>query len=189
MHKIEITAMPKLQVENVGDKSSVKNKKRESPIELSFPEPVQWEKVALKIKDGRQELEIFYNKNHIITADYIRLGFFVGKKQQKPDRQWGFLCALAVLAATDIKQATAENMRSMITQNKTISVNNVQQVKKLFVERLQDIFKTHNDPFQDKRDYYEPRFTIQPEPTLRREKLWPQGGPLNENRADEYSEE
>jgi hypothetical protein len=183
--KLEISKMPEVVVRNVEDNTPAKDKKRESPIELSFPEPVQWEKVTLKIKDGRQELEIFYDNSHIITADYIRLQFFTGKKQQKTDRQWGFLCALATLVATDIKQATAENMRSMITKGKTVSANNVQQAKKSFAERLKVIFQTRDDPFHDTRDYYEPKFAILPEPSLRREKLWPQGGPLNENRGDE----
>jgi len=188
VQKIEITAMPKLQVENTSRNPYQESGKREAPIELPFPEPVQWEKVTLKIKDGQQELEIFYDNNHIITADYVRLGFFSGKKQQKQDRQWGFLCALATLAATDIKQATAENMRNMVTTGKTLSINNVQQAKKSFVERLKDIFQTRNNPFRDTRDYYEPRFTILPEPSLRREKMWPQGGPLNENRAGDEAD-
>ncbi len=183
--RLEISKMPELIVRNIEDNTLAKGKKRKPVIELSFPEAVKWEKVILKIKEGKQEVEIFYDNSYIITADYRQLRFFVGKKQQKPDRQWGFLCALSVLAATDIAQATAENMRFMITENKTLSINNVQQVKKLLVERLQDIFKTHNDPFQDKRDYYEPKFTIQPEPALRREEIWSQGGPLNENRGDE----
>ncbi len=180
--KIEITAMPKLQVENMGENVSG-GKKRESPVKLSFPEPVRWEKVALKIKEGRQEVEIFYDNGHIITADYIRLGFFSGKRQQKPDRQWGFLCALASLAATDIKQATAENMRCMITENKTLSINNVQQAKKSFAERLRLIFQTRDDPFRDTRDFYEPKFAISPEPSLRQEKVWSQR--LRENRSHE----
>lgn len=188
VQEIKITAMPELVVRNAETNMPQKSKKRESPIELSFPELVQWDKVMLKIKEGRQEVEIFYDNSHIITADYRQLRFFVGKKQQKPDRQWGFLCALSTLAATDIKQATAENMRSMLTKNKTLSINNVQQVKKLFVERLQDIFKTSDDPFHDRRDYYQPKFTILPEPTLRREEVWAQGGRLNENRADKDRE-
>jgi hypothetical protein len=185
VQKIEITAMPEVPVRFIGNTPLTQNKNREAPIELAFPEPVQWEKVALKIKEGKQEIEVLYDKSHIITADYIRLGFFSGKRQQKPDRRWGFLCALATLAATDIKQATAENMCGMITQGKTLSVNNVQQVKKSFVEQLQIIFKTRDDPFQDRRDYYEPKFAILPEPSLRCGEVWPQGGRLNENRGNE----
>lgn len=185
VQEIKITAIPEVPVRFVGNTPFAQNKKKETPIELSLPEPVQWEKVTLKIKEGKQEIEILYDNSHIITADFVRLGFFSGKRQQKPDRQWGFLCALATLAATDIKQATAENMRSMIAQGKKPSANSVQQAKKSLVERLQSIFKTRDDPFRNTREYYEPKFAILPEPSLRRKELWPQGGPLNENRGDE----
>jgi len=160
-------------------------------IELSFPEMVQFEKVILKVKEGMQEIEIFYNNNHLQTADYIQLGFFTGKKQQKQDRQWGFLCALSVLSATDIQQATAENMRRMVAANTNITLNigNVYQIKRTLVKRLRAIFKTDDDPFHDRRDYYHPKFTILTAPELRREEIWAQGGRLNENRADENSKE
>lgn len=169
----------------VGSAPSAQSEKKESPIKLSLPKPVQWEKAELKIKDGRQDLEIFYDKSLIMTVDYVRLGLFSGRKQQKSDRRWGFLCALATLAATDIKQATAENMRGMITKGKNISTNNVQQAKKSLVKWLQDTFETREDPFRDNRVYYEPKFALSPEPALRREEPWPQGGRLNENRGDE----
>jgi hypothetical protein len=186
--KIAIVSVPELPVRLVGDNTPAKGKKRASAMELSIQEPVQWEKVTFKIKEGRREVEIFYDYSHIITADYIQLSFFVGKKQQKPDRQWGFLCALSTLSATDIKEATAENMRRMITGNKTLSINNVQQVKKSVVERLKEIFKTADDPFRDERDYYHPKFIILPEPSLRQEEVRPQGGRLGENR-DNWDDE
>lgn len=184
VQEIKITAMPEVPVRLVGNIPFSQSRKKEAPIELPFPEPVQWEKVVLKIKDGRQELEIFYDNSKIITADFVRLGFFSGKKQQKPDRRWGFLCALSTLSTNNFQHATAENMRSMITPGKTISANNVQQIKKSFVEWLQDTFKTRDDPFRDNRAYYEPKFAILPEPSLRHEEVWPQGGKLNENRGD-----
>jgi hypothetical protein len=152
---------------------------------------VQWEKVLLKIKEGMHEMEIFYDGKHLRTTDYTQLGFFTGKKQQKKDRQWGFLCALSVLSATDITLATADKMRDMVAANSnlTLSTGNVHQIKRTLVKRLRALFKTDDDPFHDRRDYYEPRFAILPEPALRHEKVWPQGGRLNENLAYEDSEE
>ncbi len=168
-----------------------RTKRARHTIELSFPEMVQWEKVMLKMKEGMQEIEIFYNGNHLQTADYTQLGFFTGKKQQKKDRQWGFLCALSVLSATDISSATADKMRDMVAANSnlTLSTGNVYQIKRTLVKRLRAIFKTDDDPFHDRRDYYYPKFTILPEPSLRREEIWPQGGRLNENRTHEDNEE
>lgn len=160
-------------------------------VELSFPEIVQWEKVTLKIKEGMQEIEIFYEGKHLKTVDYIKLGFFTGKKQQKQDRQWGFLCALSVLSATDIRQATADKMRNMVAVNSrtTLSTGNVHQIKRTLVKRLRSIFKTDGDPFNDRRDYYDPKFTILPEADLRRPEIWSQGGRLNENRSSKDNEE
>jgi len=160
-------------------------------IELSLPEMAQFEKVMLKMKEGMQEIEIFYNGNHLQTADYIQLGFFTGKKQQKQDRQWGFLCALSVLSATGIQQATADKMCRMVAANTntTLSIGNVHQIKRTLVKRLRALFKTDDDPFHDRRDYYHPKFKILPEPALRREEVWAQGGKLNENLTSENNEE
>ncbi len=153
-------------------------------IEIKLPEIARWEKIELKVKEGLQEIEIFYNGRFIQKADYIQLGFFSGKKHQKPDRQWGFLCALSVLSATDIKQATADKMRNMVAVNSGVSLStgNVHQIKRTLVKRLRAIFKTDVDPFHNRRDYYLPKFTVLPEPDLRRAEIWTQGGRLNENR-------
>jgi len=159
-------------------------------VEIVLPEIAQWGKVELKIKEGLKEVEIFYDGTFIQSADYAQLGFFSGKKQQKPDRQWGFLCALSVLSATDIKQATADKMRNMVAVNSkaTLSTGNVHQIKRTLVKRLRTLFKTDEDPFHDRRDYYQPKFTILPEPDLRRAEIWAQGGKLNENRQHEETD-
>ena len=130
-----------------------------------------------------QDVEIFYDGTLIETADYRQLGFFTGKKQEKPDRQWGFLCALSALSATDITQATADKMCKMVAINShaTLSVGNVHQIKRSFVKRLRQLFNTGDDPFYYNRFYYQPKFTILPEPILRQKEVWPQGGKLNEN--------
>ncbi|OGF60525.1 hypothetical protein A3C05_03440 [Candidatus Giovannonibacteria bacterium RIFCSPHIGHO2_02_FULL_45_40] len=168
-------------------------RKNKATIKLSFPELVKWERVMLKMKDGMREIEIFYNKKHIKTADYIELGFFIGKKQQKQDRQWGFLSALSVLAGTNhIEEATPEKMRTMITSTsdqKNITAGSVHQIKSNLAKQLQMVFETNDAPFHDRRDYYEPKFTILPEPDLRREEPYPQGGRLNENRGYEDGDE
>jgi hypothetical protein len=162
-------------------------KRTRHTIELSFPEAVQWGKVTLKMKEGMHEMEIFYNGKYIETTDYIQLGFFTGKKQQKKDRQWGFLCALSVLSATDITLATADKMRAMVAVNSklTTSTNNVHQIKSTLVKRLRALFKTDDNPFNDGMGYYDPKFKILPEPNLRREELWKTGGRLNENRSSD----
>ncbi len=156
-------------------------------IELSFPEKVNFEKVTLKMKEGLQEMEIWYNGKHLETADYIKLGFFAGKKQQKPDRAWGFIAVLSALQATDITRATAENMKPMVVAESGVSLStaNIHQIKKTLTNRMRAIFKTDDNPFHNNKKYYEPRFTILPSPTLRHEEVWQQGGKLNENLPNE----
>ncbi len=168
-----------------------RNKRARHTIELTFPEIVQWEKVTLKMKDGMQEMEIFYDSKHLKTADYTQLGFFTGEKRRKQDRQWGFLCALSVLSATDIRQATTSTMCKMVAINTetTLSIDNVHQIKRTLVKRLRAFFKTDDNPFHDRRDYYQPKFTIKSEPALRQKEIWSQGGRLNENRSSEDNEE
>ena len=95
-------------------------------------------------------------------------------KQKKKDRQWGFLCALSVLSATNITLATADKMRDMVAVNSKASLTkaNVHQIKKTLARRLRSLFKTSDNPFYERRDYYHPKFTILPEPELRQEEIW-----------------
>lgn len=155
-------------------------KRKPSTINLSFPEPVKWEKVTLKFKDGNQDIEIFYDKEHIQTVDYIKLGFYSGRKQQKTDRTWQFLVALSVLSSTDIKRATPNNLQSMFVSR--VSSENVQQIKRQLVKKFRDLFVTNEDPFHEYQGYYSPKFKICAEPDLRKENLWPQGSRFNDER-------
>ncbi|EKD86918.1 MAG: hypothetical protein ACD_37C00101G0004 [uncultured bacterium] len=161
------------KLQNVVDEKQQKKGIVKLPKGISL----EWEKVELKMKEGMREIEILYNGKHIKTADYVELGFFVGKKQQKPDRQWLFLCALAVLATTDITRATPDNMKDMLSRtiegNKEISIEGVHQIKRNLLKHLQEIFdEKSKDPFKSDTGYYHPKFKILPETLLRKEELW-----------------
>lgn len=162
--------------------------KKKHTVDLVFPEIVQWEKVLIKIKDGLQDAEVFYNDKHIITASYVELGFSATKKDHKPDRKWNFLCILSVLQNEDITKATAQNLRPMLAKysGRAIKISNVHQAKKMLTSSLRTLFKTSDDPFVVNRNYYEPKFRILPEAVMRQKELWKQGGRLNEN--TEFSE-
>jgi hypothetical protein len=160
-----------------------RHQKKKYTIDLDFPEIVQWKKVLLKIKDGLQDIEIWYDNQHIKTTDYIELGFSSNKKEHKPDRKWSFLCILSVLQNEDITQATPNNITSMLAKrsNATISRANVHQTKRLLSKILRSIFKTGENPFIDNKKYYEPKFKVLPETIMRNKELWKQGISLNEN--------
>lgn len=157
--------------------------KKKHCIELIFPEIVQWEKVLLKMKEGLQDLEIHYDGKHIKTASYIELGFSANKKEHKPDRKWNFLCILSVLQNEDITQATPNNITPMLAKftDRTMKRANIHQTKKLLSKELRVVFKTDDNPFTDNRVYYEPKFKILPESTLRNKEVRKLGGKLNEN--------
>lgn len=162
--------------------------KKKSKIELNFPEIVQWEKVVLKIKEGMEEVEIWYDERHIQTANYVDLGFSSNKKEHKPDRKWNLLNIFSVMQNTDITQATPTNLMPMLARysGHAIKMTNVHQTKKLLSNHLRNIFKTGDNPFTGNKKYYEPKFKILPEPSLRNKELWKQGGELKEHLA--YSE-
>lgn len=154
-------------------------RRKKDVIELSFPEPVQWEKVTLKFMVGNRDIEIFYDNKLIKTADHVELGFYSGEKQQKPNRMWQFLIALSTLFMKNIVQATPDNLRIMFAPPK-VSSENVQQIKRQLVKKLCDLFDTDADPFREYRGYYFPKFKILPEPELRTERPWSQGGRFND---------
>jgi len=157
--------------------------KKKGSVEINISEAIQWEKLELKIKDGLQDIEIFYDNEHIITTNYIDLGFSATKKEHRPDRKWNFLCILSVLQNEDITQATPNNLMTMLARysGKAIRIANVHQTKRLLSKALRVIFKTSDDPFYENRVYYHPKFIILPEAVLRSKEIWRQGGHLNEN--------
>src|ERR1035437_9960599 len=157
--------------------------RKKHTIELIFPEVVRWEKTVLKIKDGLQDIEIWYDGKHIKTANYVELGFSSNKKESKPDMKWHLLCIFSALQSTNISTATVDNLMSMLANrsNHITGRSNVHQTKKHLSNALRAIFKTSDDPFIHNGTYYEPRMTILPEPALRNQVLFKQGGQLNEN--------
>jgi len=160
-----------------------RQKKNKCEVELNFPETVEWKKVLLKIKDGLQDIEIWYDNTHIKTATYIELCFSSNKKNHKADRKWNFLCILSILQNNDITQATPDKLIPMLEKysNRKIKKDNIYQTKKLLSKKLKEIFKTNDNPFTDNKKYYEPKFKILPEGAMRTKKLWKQGSKLNEN--------
>ncbi len=158
-------------------------KKKKRGVELIFPEKVQWDKVVLKIKEGLQDVEIWYDNQHIKTASYIELGFSSNKKDYKPDRKWNFLCILSVLQNEDITKATSSNLMPMLASHsgRATTRANVHTTKKILSMELKDIFATSDNPFIENKRYYEPKFKVLPEAMMRTKELWKQGGTLNEN--------
>jgi len=167
-----LTKKQKLNKENLKEKKTLPQDK--STFNLGITEAVQWNKVVLKVKEGKKDLEIFYDGNLIKTASYIELGFSANKKNHKPNKSWYLLIALSALQKTDIQQATPEQIKFMLkeTSRNEISKDNVYKTKERLSNVLKFIFNTIEKPFVDRIEYYEPIFKILPEPVLRNEEIW-----------------
>jgi len=171
----------KLKDEMFAKHLSKSNKEMASPSWV--PANLKWEKVTLKVKEGLQDIEIHYDGKHIKTADYIELGFSASKKNCKPNMKWRLLIILSVLQSIDKTKATVDGLLPMLAEyskHKT-DRSNIHQTKKALSDALMTIFNTDENPFVNNRVFYEPKFIILPEPTLRDQAIWRQGGHLQEN--------
>ncbi|AKM77756.1 MAG: hypothetical protein UX49_C0016G0026 [Candidatus Wolfebacteria bacterium GW2011_GWC2_46_275] len=159
---------------------------KKSIVKLELPADMLWENVMLKMKEELRDVEIFYDGKYIKKVSYADLGFFVGKVQEKPDRQWGFLCALAVFSGKNKDWATPASIGLMITarseNKKVISAEGVHQIKRAFTKRLKEIFETQKEPFEKTDGYYLPKFKVLPEKELRREDVWMTGGVMTDSK-------
>lgn len=160
-------------------------KQRRCNIDLHLPEKSNWDKIEIKIKKGQEDVQILYNKQHIVNTDYKELGFGKNKKNIEPNIAWHFLCILSVLQKTDIKTATPDNLMPMIARHtkRVTGKNNIYAIKNQLSKQLREVFYQIEDPnpFYENKQFYEPKFAVQPEPDLRNEEVWRQGGSLNEN--------
>lgn len=154
VQKIEITAMPELQVRSVEDTSIVKGAKR---LHLPKFNPTDWAKITIRFID-EQNVVITADKKQI-SSDYEALGF-ADDKRGKPNTAWAFLLGLA--------QNNGE------TQPLPTPIpDTIKQHKRQLSDRLKTIFKNDTDPFYEPTDTrtYRIKITVIP-PNNERESLF-----------------
>lgn len=158
-------------------------KKNKSSFGLSIPSPIDWTKLTIKFKEGMNDVEIWYDNNHVQNTDYIELGFSSNKKNHKPDRNWVFLTLISYLLSTDIKEATPLALSDMVAKytRKATKVGTIHATKKNLSKKLKQLFNTNESPFMATREYTEPKFKLLSETLMRNPELWKQGGVLNDN--------
>jgi hypothetical protein len=158
------------------DQQNKKKHPLKNSVDLCFPEPVKWEKVEIKIKEGKRDIEIFYKGKQIIRADYKELGLYSGDRNPKPTPQWHFLCALSIYSKGDFSKATVENLAGTMKTDphREISEDSIHQHKKILSEQLCRLFKTEETPFFDYKQFgsYRPKFSLLPIPIIRNENVW-----------------
>lgn len=156
--------------------TSVKKPKKKRSLDFEFPEPVQWEKVTIKIKEGSEDMDIEYDKKHIATRSADYLGFNTKQKDVfHPNRQWQLLVIISLLYLTKIETATPTNLAASLTKykgdGKPVDVDNLYHIKQNLSSSLQEIFDTDDEPFYTK-PYYHPKFILLPIPSMRNEDIW-----------------
>lgn len=131
IQRIEITAMPELQVRNAEENTLSKGKKR---IHLPKFKPTDWAKITIRFLDERNVL-IKAGEKEQVTADYETLGFADDRKD-KPNTIWIFLLGLAK------NEGKTKELPTPIPQT-------IRQQKTQLSNRLKAIFKNDTEPFYD----------------------------------------
>ena len=150
IHKIEITAMPELQMRNIDDAPVIKGKKR---LHLPKFNPTDWAKITIRFID-EQNVIITADKKQV-SSDYEALGF-ADDKRGKPNTAWAFLRGLAD--------------HSGETQLLPTPIpDTIKQHKRQLSDRLKTIFKNDTDPFYEPKDTrtYKLKLTLIPPHTER----------------------
>jgi hypothetical protein len=167
---LKINPEEKIEGVKILEKDKIRNS-----VDFDLPKHFEWSELELKIKEGKEDVEIFYKEKNLGIKSYVDLGFSANRKEHKPNREWNLLIYLSVFQKLNITEATPANLGPMF-KNHTggfgIKKDNVYQIKKILSDALKTIFKTEEDPFTDKKEYYEPKFKIEPEPGLRHDEIW-----------------
>jgi len=137
---------------------------------VTLPPKTDWKDLEIKFKDSI-EIEIFRKSKFVSSADHIKLNFYKGKKNKKPDRQWQFLVLLSILQGKNEKNATNSQMAESLGKNlgKKISINNCEAIRKLLAKKMCKTFGIEDDPFYPHKEhgYYKTKFTLKPVPGMR----------------------
>lgn len=165
------------------------NKEEKNPKlkKISLPEkPPSWDKLSIQFtNDSEIEIRISYNNKLIKTIDYIELGFYTGKKQQKQNNEWLFLRKLAYVNALYNNGASVSEIVSSYSGKKP-KHNDIHQIKIRVSKKLQNIFGIYSNPLTCIGDRYIPLFELLP-PKSFLEEPKSEGVSFDENFGKKYS--
>jgi hypothetical protein len=158
--------------------------KKQQLVTMSPKENFSWEKVEIKVKDGRQDIEIFYDGKNELTASFDDLGMADGRTENRPSKEWHFLCCLADMSLVDYESATTILVNRYLNNatSSNTKVTSVYTAKKNLSKHLKIIFSTDTNPFLNVKELglYRPIFKMKPEPTYRQNELRSEAGGLDE---------
>ena len=149
IQKIEITAMPPLQVNNVEDAPAISGKRR---IHLPKFPPTDWSKITAHFTD--EQNVIFITDKDQKPVNYEALDM-ADRKRNRPNMAWAFFLTLA------------RNNGETKLLNTPIP-DAIKQVKRQLSDRLKLIFKNDTDPFYDPTESrtYRIKIKVVPPPSL-----------------------
>lgn len=139
-----------------------------------------WSSLKLKIKEGLEDIEIFYKDKYIDEVNYKDIGFSSNTKNHKPNREWEILILLSYFQSTNPAQATPEELKNVLSSKtkKSITSDNLYRIKHNLSLKLGNIFNIPDDnpPFDNKiKDYYKPLFILKTgERELRHKEIYSQ---------------
>jgi len=145
--KVEITAMPKMQV-TVEKSTSHTNK-----FPFKIPAGTTWQNIIIQfINNDMVNIQV---AGHSHQTGYADMGF-VDKRTNKPTIQWTLL---SILAKGGGELPNSSNDAS----------DNYKKHKQLLSEKLKDYFNIEPDPFEPYKGGYKTRITLIPPPTKQEE--------------------
>jgi hypothetical protein len=157
---------------------------------FEIPPDTQWSAIVIKF-ENKFDIEILLKGKHLASSNADELGFIkTATKAKTVDKQWQLLQYLSVIYYAKNKQGemmvepTIENLARSLK----VSKDAVMKTKEKLSKHLQKIFSISGDPFESYADagYYQTKFTLTPEPDLRREEVWESGLPYNDNIKHSY---
>lgn len=142
-HKVEVTAMPTLQV-NIEKSTSSTNK-----FPFKIPAGTTWQNIVIQfINSDTVNIQVA-GRSH--QTGYADMGF-VDKRTSKPTIQWGLLLVLAKNGG--LLSATSGDARDKYKKH-----------KQLLSDKLKDYFDIEPDPFEPYKGGYKTKITLAPPPS------------------------
>src|SRR3989344_4761520 len=156
-------------IDDLTPKSTAKTEKN-STTPIILPSNTVWGDMEIKFLN-KLEIEVSSKTGFLKKYSNADMGFYRGKKEKKPDRQWQFLESLSILQGKNGRGATNADMaHSLFGTSNEKTINNCEKIAKKLSSKLATIFpEAGGDPFESYKEHrcYIPKFKLIPMPTMR----------------------
>jgi|GEM_PF-3079808 hypothetical protein len=153
---MKIVGMPELQIKGFEERVILQKPKNKRVQLMKFPPDLKWGEITIKFLN-QQEVIIKF-RDETLQATYETMGF-QDEKRKLPNKQWDFLCLLAIKNG---ELSWDNNQELPIKQ-----INSIKKQKQLLADALKAYFQINSDePFHDykKEKAYRIKLNLIPEP-------------------------